>query len=87
MPGRNLVVIVAGDFDPAAAKGSGVTEVFGEVPPGTAYTWVGGPPSVRGGEAGKVLLIDKADATQTYFMIGAAGHPPLRPRTGRRCNW
>jgi len=69
--GKNLVVIVAGDFDPAAAK-KRVAEVFGGVPAGTAYAWTEDRPPVRGSDP-KVLLIDKPDATQTYFIIGQPG--------------
>src|ERR1039457_534773 len=40
--GRNLIVIVAGDFDPAAAKAR-VTQTFGAVPSGAAYTFAAAP--------------------------------------------
>jgi predicted Zn-dependent peptidase len=67
--GRNLVVIVAGDFDPAAAK-KRVAETFGAAPAGEAYKWV----EEKGPAAGsRVLLIDKPDATQTYFVIAQPG--------------
>ncbi len=67
--GRNLVVIVAGDFDPAAAK-TKVAETFGAVPAGTAYSWAEDKPPAA---EPRVLLIDKPDATQTYFMIVQPG--------------
>ena len=36
--GKNMIVIVGGDFDEATAA-SAVKKVFGEVPAGTAYEW------------------------------------------------
>jgi len=68
--GRNLVVIVAGDFDPAAAKAR-VAATFGAAPPGTAYAWMEDKPPAASGT--RVLLIDKPDATQTYFVIAQPG--------------
>jgi predicted Zn-dependent peptidase len=67
--GRNLVVIVAGDFDPAAAKAR-VAETFGAAPAGTAYPWAEDKPPAA---AARVLLVDKPDATQTYFVIAQPG--------------
>jgi zinc protease len=69
--GRNLIVIVAGDFDPAAAKAR-VAETFGAAPPGNAYAWVEDRPPAPGASP-RVLLIDKPDATQTYFVIAQPG--------------
>jgi predicted Zn-dependent peptidase len=69
--GRNLMVIVAGDFDPASAKAR-VAATFGAAPAGSAYTWVEDRPPVRNASPA-VLLIDKPDATQTYFIIGQPG--------------
>jgi zinc protease len=67
--GRNLVVIVAGDFDPAAAKGR-LAETFGAAPAGAAYEWApDNPPAATA----RVLLVDKPDATQTYFVIAQPG--------------
>jgi zinc protease len=69
--GRNLIVIVAGEFDPAAARAR-VAESFGAAPAGTAYAWAPdqAPPA---NSAPRVLLIDKPDATQTYFVIAQPG--------------
>jgi predicted Zn-dependent peptidase len=67
--GKNLVVIVAGDFDAAMAK-KRVAETFGAAPAGEAYRWVDDKPPVA---ASKVLLVDKPDATQTYFVIAQPG--------------
>ena len=69
--GRNLIVIVAGDFDPAAAKAR-AAETFGAAPAGAAYAWIADQPPARNASP-KVLLIDKPDATQTYFIIGQPG--------------
>jgi predicted Zn-dependent peptidase len=69
--GRNLIVIVAGDFDPAAAK-TRVAAVFGAAPAGSPYTWVDDRPPARNPNP-TVLLIDKPDATQTYFIIAQPG--------------
>ncbi|SPF43248.1 Peptidase M16 domain protein [Candidatus Sulfopaludibacter sp. SbA4] len=69
--GRNLIVIVAGDFDPAAAKAR-AAETFGAAPAGTAYAWMADQAPTRN-TSPKVLLIDKPDATQTYFIIAQPG--------------
>ena len=67
--GRNMVVIVAGDFDTAAA-GAALRKTFSEVPAGTAYAWAKDATPMPGG---RLLLIDKPDATQTYFEIAQPG--------------
>ncbi|MEO8660791.1 MAG: pitrilysin family protein [Bryobacteraceae bacterium] len=69
--GRNLIVIVAGDFDSANAK-LRVAESFGAAPAGMPYEWVEDRKPGAGAE-GRVLLVDKPDATQTYFVIAQAG--------------
>src|ERR1017187_9233977 len=69
--GRNLIVIVAGDFAPAAAKAR-VTQTFGVVPPGAAYAFAAAPAAPKNSEP-RVLLVDKPDATQTYFVIAQPG--------------
>jgi predicted Zn-dependent peptidase len=69
--GKNLIVVVAGDFDPAAAKRR-VAETFGAAPAGDAYRWTEDHPPVASGGP-RVLLVDKADATQTYFIIAQPG--------------
>jgi predicted Zn-dependent peptidase len=62
---------VAGDFDAGPAK-TKVAATFGGLPPGTPYTWAADQPPARNNSP-KLLLIDKPDATQTYFMIGQPG--------------
>ena len=69
--GQNLVVIVAGDFDPAAAKAS-VTKTFGAVPAGEPFRLLASA-AVPRPSAPRVFLIDKPDATQTYFVIAQPG--------------
>ena len=69
--GRNLVVIVAGEFDQAAAR-KRIAETFGAAPAGEAYRWAEDrAPAPAGGP--RVLLVDKPDATQTYFIIAQPG--------------
>ncbi len=75
--GRNLAVIVSGDFDPAAA-GPKIAAAFGGVAPGESFAWPAAEPLQSRGE---LLLVDKPDATQTYFYIGQPGidrHNPDR---------
>jgi predicted Zn-dependent peptidase len=66
----NTVIAVAGDFDSAAMQ-SKIAQVFGG--------WAGKAPSAAALPAPKpvtgkrVLLVDKPDATQTYFMLGNMG--------------
>jgi predicted Zn-dependent peptidase len=67
--GRNMIVVVTGDFDPASAK-TKLAKTFGSVPAGSEYAWKpAGAPLRRG----RLLLIDKPDATQTYFIIAQPG--------------
>jgi zinc protease len=67
--GRNLIVIVAGDFDAAQAKRR-VAEIFGAAPAGVAFEWTPDQPPAA---TARVLLVDKPDATQTYFVIAQPG--------------
>jgi zinc protease len=69
--GRNLIVVVAGAFDPAQAR-SVVASAFGAAPAGTAYQWAEDRPAAPAASA-RVLLVDKPDATQTYFVIAQPG--------------
>ncbi len=65
----NLTFIVVGDFDPPAMK-TRLTQALGRVRKGAEYRWknVPQPPA-----SARLLLVDKPDATQTYFEIGHAG--------------
>jgi predicted Zn-dependent peptidase len=67
--GKNMLVVVTGDFDSAAALAK-LTAAFGAAPAGTAFQFVAAPASAR---RGRMLLIDKPDATQTYFRIAQPG--------------
>ena len=67
--GKNLVVIVTGDFD-ANEAASKVRTAFGNTPAGEAFTEAKAP-VVSGGP--RLLLVDKPDATQTYFYIAQPG--------------
>jgi zinc protease len=68
--GKNMIVVVGGDFDAGTAQ-SAVTKAFGEAPTGKAYAWA---TEVKAGAGvNRLLLIDKPDATQTYFRIAQPG--------------
>jgi zinc protease len=75
----NTMVAVAGDFDSAALQ-SKIAQAFG--------TWSGKAPAASALPALKpvsgkrVLLVDKPDATQTYFMIGNVGIASTNPDRG-----
>ena len=66
--GKNLIVIVTGDFDPASAAPK-IRDAFAGVPPGVAFESAKAVTSA----GARLLLIDKPDATQTYFYIGQPG--------------
>ena len=67
--GRNLVIIVSGEFDAGSVQAK-IAKAFGSVPAGTAFAWKGAPALSA---KTKLLLVDKPDATQTYFYIGQPG--------------
>jgi zinc protease len=67
--GKNLVVIVSGDFDPRVVSPK-INAAFGNVDPGQAFQSAKAPAIPAGA---RLLLIDKPDATQTYFYIGEPG--------------
>ncbi len=69
--GRNLTLIAVGDFDPKTL-GAKLARAFGNLPAGTAWPWVKDP-SPPSRAAARLLLIDKPDATQTYFQIAQPG--------------
>jgi predicted Zn-dependent peptidase len=68
--GRNLILIAAGDFDPAAL-GARISKIAAALPAGSAFT----PAKVAAPshKAARLLLVDKPDATQTYFRIAMPG--------------
>jgi len=72
----NTILAVAGDFNPADMK-KRIEEIFGGWPGKAA-------PAVKEEVAGpmkgkKLLLVNKADATQTYFVIGNVGASATDP--------
>jgi zinc protease len=68
--GRNLIVVAVGDFDTAEMRAK-LAKAFGQAPAGTAYEWIKDAPPK--GSGARLLLVDKPDATQTYFNIGNPG--------------
>jgi DNA-directed RNA polymerase len=60
-----------GRFEPATLAPK-LTEAFGTAPAGEAYRWAPDAPLKRE-SAARLLLVDKPDATQTYFQIGQPG--------------
>ncbi len=67
--GKNMLIVVTGDFDPASAK-TKLAQALGAAPAGTEWKANTGGGAPR---KGQLLLIDKPDATQTYFQIGQPG--------------
>jgi predicted Zn-dependent peptidase len=78
--GRNMIVAVAGDFNPEKATKI-LAAAFGSVPEGEAYTWKQAPATQA--RRTKIAVINKPDATQTQFLIGQPGigrnHPDRIP--------
>jgi len=69
--GRNLILIVVGDFDPSRMRRQ-LVSAFGKVRPGQRYEWTPHrPPEHPAGPS--MLLVDQPGATQTYFVIGRPG--------------
>ena len=66
----NTILVVAGDFQPAEMKKE-IEDVFGGWPAKAAPTVKEEPAVPMKGK--KLLLVNKADATQTYFVIGNVG--------------
>ena len=75
----NAILAIAGDFDPAAMK-SAVEHAFGpwqgKAP---AHPAIPPTPPVTGR---RLLLVDKPDATQTYFAFGNIGINAVDPSRG-----
>jgi zinc protease len=69
--GRNLTLIAVGDFEPKSL-GPKLAKAFGDLPAGEAWQWVKDP-SPPSRSSARLLLIDKPDATQTYFQIAQPG--------------
>jgi len=69
--GRNLTLIAVGQFEPGVLAGK-LAQAFAAAPAGDAYAWAQDAAPKRGSSA-RLLLIDKPEATQTYFQIGQPG--------------
>jgi zinc protease len=67
--GKNIIVAVTGDFDPATAKAK-LVKTFGAVPAGESFAWKSAAAPLR---RSRLVLVDKPDATQTYFIIAQPG--------------
>ena len=65
--GANLVIVAVGDFDPAAVKAE-IAKTFGSAPKGESFAWKPDPKVARAAKP-RLLLVDDADSTQTYFRI------------------
>jgi zinc protease len=82
--GQNMIVIVAGDVDPAAASKT-LARAFGSVPEGEMYQWAQTKhvPASAESKVTRIAIVDKPDATQTTFLIGQPGiernHPDRVP--------
>jgi predicted Zn-dependent peptidase len=73
---ENIVISVAGDFS-AAELEKQLTEQFGSMPKkALAAKPLAAPETVKGR---RLLLVDKDDATQTYFNIGNVGIERVNP--------
>ncbi|QOY90089.1 M16 family metallopeptidase [Paludibaculum fermentans] len=68
--GKNLILIAAGDFDPAKL-GPVLAKLAGELPAGPEFQ--PGKFAAPKFDSARLLLVDKPDATQTYFEIGMPG--------------
>lgn len=68
--GKNLILIAAGDFDPAKL-GPILAKLAGALPAGTEFQPAKVPTPKF--DSARLLLVDKPDATQTYFEIGMPG--------------
>ena len=75
--GKNLLLIAIGDFDPAEL-GPQLAQAFGSLAPGQAYSFVP-PPQTPPAKSPRLLVINKPDATQTYFYIGQPGISRTNP--------
>jgi zinc protease len=74
--GDRLILSIAGDFDPAKMEAL-VRARFGDWP--KAPSAPPEPPAPTRSKGRRVLLVDKPDATQSYFWIGNLGVARLDP--------
>jgi predicted Zn-dependent peptidase len=69
--GSNLIVIAVGDMDGAAMEAE-LAKAFGAAPKGQPYAWKKVSAMQRPAQA-RLLLVDDADSTQTFFRIMQPG--------------
>jgi predicted Zn-dependent peptidase len=69
--GKNLIIVATGSFAPQEL-GAALTQAFSGIPAGAAIPSAADPGLPRP-TAARVLIVDKPDATQTYFLIGQPG--------------
>ena len=74
--GRNMIVVVAGDIDAAAATKK-IVATFGTIAAGKDYSWV--KHEKPGTSSARVVIIDKPDSTETRFRIGQPGVERTHP--------
>ena len=74
---RNLILIAAGDIK-AGAMGAKLDKFAAALPAGEAYAPKKSVPAPKYDSA-RLLLVDKPDATQTYFMIATPGIDRTHP--------
>lgn len=75
--GRNTILTAVGDFEPPQLLAR-LRESFQAMPAGDRYPWPSAAEPAPAKSA-RLLLIDKPDATQTYFLIGQPGIHRLHP--------
>ncbi|MDX2153203.1 MAG: pitrilysin family protein [Bryobacteraceae bacterium] len=69
--GANLILIAAGAFDPKTLAPE-LEKLFAALPKGQPHTWKMDNAPARPAQ-NRLLLVDKPDATQTYFQISQPG--------------
>lgn len=74
---KNLTLIAAGDLDPKAF-GAKLAALSGALPGGGRYEWAKSPGALTF-QTSRLLLVDKPDATQTYFRIAMPGIERANP--------
>lgn len=75
--GRNLILIAAGAIDEATLTPR-LEKLAGALPAGEAYQWKAKTPAPAPKQP-RLLLVDKPDATQTYFIIAMPGIDRTHP--------
>jgi DNA-directed RNA polymerase len=73
---RNIHIVAAGDFQPAALLPR-IEKTFAGMAPGDRFQASGARAVNHGGA--RLLVVDKADATQTYFTIAFPGIDRMHP--------